>query len=148
MEQRLSLITLGVSDVSRSRSFYEQLGWRGQEVEQTVFFQAGCVVLTLWSREKLALDAGIGPVDGDSWGFSGVVLAHNVRSEGEVTEVITAAAKAGGRVTRQPQATFYGGYAGYFSDPDGHLWEVAYNPGFPLGQDGSLTLPDLGAASS
>jgi predicted lactoylglutathione lyase len=148
MDQRLSLITLGVSDLDRSRRFYEQLGWQGREVEQTVFFQAGCMVLTLWSREKLALDAGIGQVNGHSGGFSGVVLAHNVRSEGEVTEVITAAVKAGGRVTRPAQATFYGGYAGYFSDPDGHLWEVAYNPGFALGGDGSLTLPDLGQAPS
>jgi len=143
MEQRISLITLGVSDVNRSRRFYEQLGWHGHEVEQTIFFQAGCMVLTLWSREKLAVDAGIGYVGGDGGGFRGVVLAHNVRTEGEVTEVIAAAEKAGGRVTRQPQATFYGGYAGYFSDPDGHLWEVAYNPSFALGEDGSLTLPDF-----
>ncbi|TML43107.1 MAG: VOC family protein [Actinobacteria bacterium] len=148
MEQRLNLITLGVSDVNRSRRFYEQLGWQGQEVEETVFVQAGCIVLTLWSREKLALDSGIEQVDGNSGGFSGVVLAHNVRSEGEVAEVITAVVKAGGRVTRQPQATFYGGYAGYFSDPDGHLWEVAHNPGFALGEDGSLTLPDVGEAPS
>jgi len=148
MEQRLNLITLGVSDVNRSRRFYEQLGWQGQEVEETVFVQAGCIVLTLWSREKLALDSRIEQVDGNSGGFSGVVLAHNVRSEGEVAEVITAVVKAGGRVTRQPQATFYGGYAGYFSDPDGHLWEVAHNPGFALGEDGSLTLPDVGEAPS
>src|SRR3984893_1525778 len=108
MEQRISLITLGVSDVNRSRRFYEQLGWHGHEVEQTIFFQAGCTVLTLWSREKLAVDAGIGYVGGDGGGFRGVVLAHNVRTEGEVTEVIAAAEKAGGRVTRQPQASVYG----------------------------------------
>src|SRR2546430_7117573 len=119
MEQRLSLITLGVSDVNRSRRFYEQLGWQGQEVEETVFFQAGCIVLTLWSREKLALDSGIEQVDGNSGRLSGVVLAHNVRSEGEVTEVITAAVKAGGRVTRPPQATFYGGHAGDIRGPAG-----------------------------
>jgi uncharacterized protein len=148
MEQRLSLITLGVADVSTSRRFYEQLGWHGQEIEQTVFFQAGCVVLTLWGREKLALDSGIEYDVGESGGFSGVVLAHNVRSEDEVREIIAAAAKAGGIVTRQPQATFYGGYAGYFSDPDGHLWEVAYNPGFALEEDGSLTLPNFGEAAS
>jgi predicted lactoylglutathione lyase len=148
MEQRISLVTLGVADVSSSRRFYEQLGWHGQELEQTVFFQAGCMVLTLWGREKLALDSGIEHDVGTSGGFSGVVLAHNVRSEDEVREIIAAAVKAGGRVTRQPQATFYGGYAGYFSDPDGHLWEVAYNPGFALGEDGSLTLPDLGEAAS
>ena len=143
MEQRLSLITLGVSDVARSRRFYEQLGWRGQEVDETVFFQAGCVVLTLWGREKLALDAGMERCDGDSGAFSGIALAHNVRSEDEVTEVIAAAVSAGATVTRQAQSTFYGGFAGYFSDPDGHLWEVAYNPGFTLGEDGSLTLPSF-----
>src|SRR5260370_26131277 len=109
MEERLRLISLGVSDVNRSRRFYEELGWQGQEIEQTVFFQAGCLVLTLWSREKLALDSGIGQVDGDSGGFSGVVLAHNVRSEGEVTEIITAAVKAGGTVKRSPPTKFYVG---------------------------------------
>jgi uncharacterized protein len=148
MEQRLSLIALGVSDVSRSRRFYEQLGWQGQEVDDTVFFQAGCVALTLWSRDKLALDSGVGDGDGDNRDFSGVVVAHNVRSRDEVTEILTATVNAGGRVTRPAQATFYGGYAGYFSDPDGHLWEVAYNPGFALGEDGSLTLPDFGEAPS
>ena len=148
MEQRVSLITLGVADVDRSRRFYEQLGWQGREVDDTVFFQAGCTVLTLWSREKLALDAGLAHVDGGSKDFSGVVLAHNVRSEDEVTEVLTAAANAGARVTRRPEATFYGGYAGYFSDPDNHLWEIAYNPGFALGADGSLTLPDFGQSPS
>ena len=148
MEQRLSLITLGVSDVARSRRFYEQLGWRGQELEETVFFQAGCVVLTLWGREKLALDAGMERSDRDAGAFSGFALAHNVRSEDEVTEVISAAVRAGATVTRQAQPTFYGGFAGYFSDPDGHLWEVAYNPGFTLGEDGSLTLPNFGEQSS
>lgn len=148
MEQRLSLITLGVTDLHRSRSFYERLGWRGQEVEETVFFQAGCLVLTLWSREKLARDAGLGDVAGWSEGFSGVVIAHNVRSQDEVREVVAAAKAAGGTVTRPPQATFYGGYAGYFGDPDGHLWEIAHNPGFTLGEDGSLTIPDLSSPSS
>ena len=143
MDQRVSLVTLGVADLNRSRTFYERLGWRGQEIEETVFFQAGCMVLTLWSREKLALDAGRGDVGGSSGGFSGIVIAHNVRSADEVTEVVAAAEAAGGTVTRPPQATFYGGYAGYFSDPDGHLWEISHNPGFTLGEDGSLTLPDF-----
>src|SRR5437667_10962529 len=147
MVQRVSLITLGVSDLNRSRKFYEQLGWHGQEVEETVFFQAGCLAVVLWSREKLARDAGVRQVDGGSRGFSGIALAHNVRSDREVKDVIAAAENAGGTVTRQPEATFYGGFAGYFSDPDGHLWEVAHNPGFALGQDGSLTLPDFGAKS-
>src|SRR5438477_3547147 len=119
MEQRVSIITLGVADLERSRTFYEQLGWHGQEVEETVFFQAGCLAVVLWSREKLARDAGIGQVDGGGRGFSGIALAHNVRSQREVNEVIAAALNAGGTVTRQPETTFYGGYAGYFSDPDG-----------------------------
>lgn len=148
MEQRFSLVTLGVSDVARSRRFYEQLGWRGQEVEETVFFQAGCVVLALWGREKLALDAGMEPSGGGTGAFPGFALAHNVRSEDEVTRVMAAAVSAGATVTRQAQPTFYGGFAGYFSDPDGHLWEVAYNPGFQLGEDGSLTVPIFGPPSS
>ena len=137
----MSLITLGVSDLARSRTFYEQLGWRGQEIEETVFFQAGGLIVTLWSRDKLADDAGVDASEGG--GFSGVTLAHNVRSEDEVREVIRAASGAGALVTQAPRATFYGGYAGYFRDPDGHLWEIAYNPGFALNADGSLTLPDF-----
>lgn len=143
MEQRVSLITLGVSDLYRSRKFYEGLGWHGQEVEETVFFQAGSIVVTLWSEAKLAADAGIQMVSAIRPDFPCVVLAHNVRSEAEVTDVMATAEKAGGRVTRQAQPTFYGGFAGYFADPDGHLWEVAYNPGFTLGEDGTLTLPEF-----
>jgi uncharacterized protein len=145
MEQRVSLITLGVADLGRSRSFYEHLGWRGQELEETVFFQAGGQALVLWSRDKLAADAGIHD-DGTST-FGGIVLAHNVNSPTEVDEVVTAAATAGGEVTKAPTQTFYGGYAGYFTDPDGHAWEVAHNPGFMLGVDGTLTLPDFGSAT-
>ncbi|MFE5776754.1 VOC family protein [Brachybacterium sp. NPDC056505] len=145
MEQRISLITLGVADLARARSFYEALGWRGQEVEETVFFQAGGMVLSLWSREKLAADSGVfGLPSGD--GFDGIVLAHNVRSTGEVDELVARAEQAGGTVTRAPADTFYGGYAGCVADPDGHLWEIAFNPGFPLAEDGSLHLPDLGGA--
>ena len=142
MEQRLSLVTLGVADVARARTFYEQLGWRGQEVEETVFFQAGGAVLVLWGRDKLALDAGV--ADGDRGGFGGIVLAHNVRSEEQVNEVVAAAAAAGAAVTRRPGPTFYGGYAGCFADPDGHVWEIAYNPGFGFRADGSIALPDFG----
>lgn len=140
MEQRVSLITLGVADLERSRSFYEQLGWQGQEVDRTVFFQAVGQAVVLWSRELVAADAGIDEVAGT---FGGIVLAHNVASRVEVDEVIAAAANAGAEVTREPGETFYGGYAGVFRDPDGHAWEIAYNPGFPLGADGSLTLPDF-----
>jgi predicted lactoylglutathione lyase len=143
VEQRISLVTLGVSDLPRAHAFYESLGWRGQEVEETVFFQAGSMAIVLWGAEKLADDAGIGgPM---SEGFRGIALAQNVRSRAEVDEFIAAAETAGGVVTRRPAETFYGGYAGYFTDPDGHAWEIAYNPGFTLAQDGALTLPDFGA---
>lgn len=142
MEQRISLITLGVADVVRSRAFYEQLGWSGQEVEETVFFQAGGVVLVLWGREKLAADAGI--VDIGRTGFGGIALAHNVRSDEEVRQVVAAAQAAGATVTRAPAPTFYGGYAGCFTDPDGHVWEVAHNPGFAFADDGTIILPDFG----
>lgn len=142
MEQRVSLITLGVTDLERSRTFYEQLGWRGQEVEETVFFEAGGVVLVLWGRDKLALDSGV--ADTRRASFDGVVLAHNVRSEDEVEQVVAAAEDAGATVTRPPGETFYGGFAACFTDPDGHVWEIAYNPGFALGEDGSVILPDFG----
>ncbi len=143
MEQRLSLVTLGVTDVGRARAFYEELGWHGQEVEETVFFQAGGMALVLWGRDKLALDSGV--VDtADPSAFGGIALAHNVRSDEEVRQVVAAAESAGATVTRPPGATFYGGYAGCFTDPDGHVWEIAHNPGFPLSEDGSITVPDLG----
>ena len=143
MEQRVSLVTLGVADVPRARRFYEALGWRGQEVEETVFFQAGGLGLVLWGADKLADDAG---VPAGQPGFRGTSLAQNVRSRAEVDEVVAAAEQAGAQVTRPPAETFYGGYAGYFLDPDGHAWEVAYNPGFPLADDGSLTIPDFSAS--
>jgi uncharacterized protein len=144
MEQRISLVTLGVADLGRARRFYERLGWRGQEVEETVFFQAGGGALVLWGRDKLAADSGL--ADDGVPRFSGVVLAHNVRSSAEVDETMAAAESAGGLVTRAAAETFYGGYAGVFTDPDGHAWEVAHNPGFTLAADGSLVLPDFGTA--
>ena len=140
MEQRVSLVTLGVTDLARSRTFYERLGWRGQEVQETVFFQAGGQALVLWSREKLAADSGVAP---EGTGFGGIVLAYNARSRDEVDGIVRDAHAAGATVTRQPAETFYGGYAGCFADPDGHLWEVAHNPGFTIDDDGRLTLPDF-----
>ena len=138
MEQRVSLITLGVADVETSKAFYERLGWRvGLEVEDTVFFQIGGSILTLWGRDKLAADSGV--ADGGGWG--GITLAHNVGSTDEVDRVIEQARAAGARISREPEPTFYGGYAGVFVDPDGHPWEVAHNPGFPLAEDGSISLP-------
>ena len=145
MEQRISLVTLGVADLARSKAFYEQLGWRGQEVQETVFVQAGPLALVLWGRDKLAADCGLADAQGPV-GFGGIVLAHNVRSTGEVDDIVGVAAAAGGTVTRPPAETFYGGYAGVFTDPDGHAWEIAHNPGFRLEADGALTLPDFGTA--
>jgi uncharacterized protein len=141
VEQRISLITLGVADVSRARTFYERLGWRGQEVEETVFFQAGGMALILWGRAKLAADSGV--EERDAGGYN---LAQNVRSRAEVDAVLAEAARAGGEITQPARDTFYGGYAGHFRDPDGHVWEVAWNPGFTLAPDGSVILPDFGAS--
>jgi uncharacterized protein len=140
MDQRISLVTLGVDDLPRARTFYEALGWRGQEAEETVFFQAGAMALVLWARAKLAADSGV-PDDGQ--GFDRVVLAHNVRSADEVDAVVAGAAEAGATVTRRPAPTFYGGYAGVFLDPDGHAWEIAHNPGFMLTDEGALVLPEF-----
>ncbi len=145
MEQRVSLITLGVDDLERSSLFYEAMGWRGQTVEATVFFQAGGLALVLWSRAKLAEDAGA-ELSGTPAGFDGMALAQNVRSRQEVDEIIAAAERAGGAVKRPPAETSYGGYAGYFADPDGHLWEIAHSPHFSLANDGTLTVPDFGSA--
>jgi hypothetical protein len=139
MEPRLTIVTLGVSDYRRAKSFYEALGWVcSLDIEETAFFQANGVILVLWSRAKLAADSGI--VDeGARWG--GVTLAHNVRSRDEVHRVIEDARASGAEVTKEPQDTFYGGYAGVFRDLDGHAWEVAHNPGFDLDAEGNIVLP-------
>ncbi|MGC0376011.1 VOC family protein [Streptomyces sp. SAI-229] len=144
MEQRITLITLGVTDLARSKAFYEALGWRGQEVQETVFFQAGGLGLVLWGRDKLARDTGLAP--GTAGGFGGIVLAHNVRSDTEVDELLAAAGRAGGTVTKPAVVNDIGFCSGAFTDPDGHAWEVAHNPGLPLAEDGTVTLPDFGAA--
>lgn len=142
MERRVSLITLGVGDIHRARAFYEALGWEGQEVEETVFFQAGGMGLVLWGREQLALDAGV--ADEPRAGFGGITLAHNVRSKADVDGILAVAQQAGATITRSPATTFYGGYAGCFADLDGHIWEIAHNPQLPLADDGSVVLPDFG----
>jgi len=139
VEQRVTLVTLGVSDYERAKGFYEALGWSpALEVEETTFFQANGVILVLWGRDKLAPDTGIAD-DGARWG--GIVLAHNVRSPEEVHEVIEQARSNGAEIAREPADTFYGGFAGVFRDLDGHAWEVAHNPGFGLDDDGNIVLP-------
>jgi predicted lactoylglutathione lyase len=139
MEQRVSLVTLGVADLGRSRRFYEALGWttRAAPGDDVVFFQAGSIVVALWSREELARDSGVD----DPGGYGGITLAHNVRSPDEVDAVVAEARAAGATVTREPGPTFWGGYSGVFADPDGHPWEVAHNPRWRLADDGSVVLP-------
>ena len=140
MKPSVSLITLGVSDYARSKAFYEALGWTpAMDVEETAFFQANGVVLVLWSREKLAADMGVAD-DGARWG--GIALAHNVASDDEVDRLVEQARVNGAEVSREPARTFYGGYAGCFRDLDGHVWEVAHNPGFGLTDDGTVILPE------
>ena len=138
MDQRLSLLTLGVADVPRSRAFYEALGWKvGVETgPEIAFFQVGPMVVSLWSRSMLAQETGV--EDGGGWG--GVTLAHNVRSPAEVDAVLAAAGAAGARIVRPGAATFWGGYSGAFVDPEGHPWEVAHNPHWALAEDGSVSL--------
>jgi len=139
MEPRLSLVTLGVSDVRRSRVFYEALGFKaGRASEESVtFFPAGGVVLALFGRSALAEDATVAD---SKPGFSGVALAHNARSERDVDKALKEAVAAGAKLIKPAGKTFWGGYAGYFADPDGHLWEVAHNPYFGFDAEGRVVL--------
>ena len=139
MEQRLSLVTLGVADLARARAFYEGLGWetRAEPEDDVAFFQTGGMIVGLWSRDRLAEDSGV--ADGGGWG--GVTLALNVRSPGEVDAAIADARAAGAHIARDGAETFWGGYSGVFIDPDGHPWEVAHNPHWTIGDDGSTRLP-------
>ncbi len=138
MEQRLSLVTLGVNDLARARSFYEALGWQSRAApeDDVVFFQAGCMIVALWDRDKLADDSGVE----DHGGWGGVTLAYNARSPKDVDEVLGQARSAGASISREGGRTFWGGYSGVFVDPDGHPWEVAHNPGWRVDQDGSVHL--------
>jgi len=139
MEQRISVITLGVSDLDKARSFYGGLGWESgaSPDDDIAFFQAGGMVLSLWDRAKLAEDSAV--TDGGGWG--GTTLAICLRSRGEVDEVIEQARAAGGTVGREPGDTFWGGYSGVFIDLDGYPWEAAHNPNWTIEEDGSVTLP-------
>ncbi|MDQ3987390.1 MAG: VOC family protein [Actinomycetota bacterium] len=139
MDQRVSLITLGVTDLRRARAFYEALGWttRAKPDDDVVFFQAGGMVVALWSRSNLAEDTVIA----DNGGWGGITLAHNVGSPEEVDAVLAQAEAAGATIARSGGETFWGGYSGVFVDPDGHPWEVAHNPDWTLNKDGSITIP-------
>ena len=137
VEQRVSLITLGVADLERARAFYEALGWTvSRGPADVVFFQAGGMIVALWSRESLAEDSAVD----DPGGWGGVTLAYNVRSPAEVDAVLDEARRAGARIGREGADTFWGGYSGVFVDPDGHPWEVAHNPFWTLADDGSVSL--------
>jgi catechol 2,3-dioxygenase-like lactoylglutathione lyase family enzyme len=144
VEQRLSLVTLGVEDVDRARSFYEALGWQSpcEHGSDVAFFQAGGMAFALWSRALLAEDSGV--ADGRGWG--GVTLAHNVRSAADVDAVLAEAERAGATIARPGAETFWGGYSGVFVDPEGHPWEVAYNPHWTLEDDGSIRIASPGSA--
>jgi predicted lactoylglutathione lyase len=139
---RLTLLTICVSDLAKSTAFYEALGFRrrARKAEGVAFFDAGGVILSLWSAADMAKDAGIAIEAKD--GFRDVSLAWNVASPEEVDRATARAASAGARVLRKPGTVFWGGYTSYFADPDGHIWEIAHNPTFPLSDDGRLTLPD------
>ena len=137
MEQRLSLVTLGVADLDRATQFYEALGWQAnRDAEGVTFFQTGGLVVALWGRSELAEDSAV--VDSGGWG--GVTLAQNVRTPAEVDAVLAAAAQAGATIGRPGAATFWGGYSGIFVDLDGHPWEVAHNPFWVITEDGRTLL--------
>jgi predicted lactoylglutathione lyase len=138
VEQRVSLVTLGVRDLARARSFYEALGWKtgAEPGDDVVFFQAGCMVIALWGRGQLAEDTRVH----DTGGWGGVTLAYNTRSAAEVDDVMREAEAAGATISRPAAETPWGGYAGIFIDPEGHAWEVAHNPHWTLGEDGSVRL--------
>jgi uncharacterized protein len=138
VEQRVSLVTLGVADLGRARAFYEGLGWTtgAEPDDDVVFFQAGGMIVALWGRAQLAEDSVVS--DGGGWG--GVALAYNTRSPDEVDAVLAEAEAAGATIARAGAETFWGGYSGVFIDPDGHPWEVAHNPHWTIADDGSVRL--------
>jgi len=141
MEPRITLVTLGVADLDRARLFYETLGWRasGASTPEVVFFHGNGLALALYGRAALAADAA---VPDRPTGFAGVALAYNARSKEEADRVFAEALQAGAQAVKRPHDVFWGGHSGYFADPDGHLWEVAWNPLFPLDAQGHLSLPD------
>lgn len=145
MEARVSIVTLGVSDLGRAVAFYRDgLGWplsAGASNEEIVFFKTGGTVLALYPRDELAADANVED-DSRSDGFSGFTLAQNVDDKEQVSRILREAEAAGAAIVKEAQDVFWGGYSGYFADPDGHLWEVAWNPYVAFAEDGGLELPD------
>ncbi|MFC4271449.1 VOC family protein [Sneathiella chungangensis] len=141
MDQRLSLITLGVRDLARSTAFFEKLGWKRsvKDAPGVSFFQCGSIAFGLFPRDELANDAGVSP---EGSGFEGFSIAYNARSKEEVDEVLTAVQALGADIVKPAADVFWGGYSGYFRDLDGHLWEVAWNPGFEIDATGAVNLPD------
>ncbi|MEY4879607.1 MAG: hypothetical protein RJB62_1076 [Pseudomonadota bacterium] len=141
MNPQISLVTLGVSDLARSTAFYERLGWRRsvRAAKGVSFFQLGSLALSLFPKEELAKDAGVAAEGG---GFCGVSFAQNMASKEAVDRVLAEAVEAGAKLLKPGQDVFWGGYNGYFADPDGYLWEIAWNPGFTLLEDGSIRLPE------
>lgn len=140
MEQRISLVTLGVRDLSVSRAFYQRLGWTESAAgnDEVAFFQCGGLVFALWGRDDLLADAGVKKA---GEGFANISLAHNVRSKDAVDATLEQAKKAGAAILKPGTATSWGGYLGYFADPDGFAWEVTWNPGFEILPDGAIRLP-------
>ena len=144
MEPRVSLLTLGVSDLERAVAFYRDgLGWPKSEVggDEVAFFKTGGVVIALFPRPSFAADAGVDVDDVESGGFPRFSLAHNVAEEEQVDSVLAEAAEAGATIVKEAQEIFFGRH-GFFADPDGFLWEVAWNPSFPMAADGSIELPN------
>ena len=143
-DRRISMITLGVDDVAAATEFYERLGWKKSSASQEgiTFIGLHGIVLGLFERTALAGDVGLRGVPDDRPPFSGVTLAYNVSSESEVDETLAFAESCGARIVKPAEKVFWGGYSGYFADPDGHLWEVAFNPFSPLDENGHMTLPE------
>jgi catechol 2,3-dioxygenase-like lactoylglutathione lyase family enzyme len=141
MEQRISIVTLGVADLERSRTFYESLGWRTSRAssEGIAFFQTGGMILALYPRADLAKDASVAA---EGQGFPGFSISYNTRARTEVDAVLAEAEVAGAKILKPAQEAFWGGYSGYFADPDGFAWEVAWNPSFPIAEDGAIHLPE------
>lgn len=141
IDPRITLVTLGVADVGASRAFYRRLGWKESSASQdsTAFFQLGAIVLSLYGADALAEDAHLPP---KVPGFGGITLAINVRDKADVAAYLAEAERCGAAILKPAQDVFWGGHSGYFADPDGYPWEVAWNPFFPMDDSGTVRLPE------